>query len=455
MIQEQKLLLMKRKLLLSIFLITVGIFIYAQEHESTILISNVDVWDGISDKAIQADVLIENNLITKVELGIKIPDNAIVIDGKGQTLIPGLIDAHWHLSLIESFDKLKDDLDWMWWGAVAGEHAEKVLHRGFTTVRDAGGPAIGLAKAIDQNLIAGPRVYPSGPFITQTSGHGDFRNYTQNHPNMTDDKRFMDEHFAFISDGPDEVTRSTREALRLGATQIKVMAGGGTASPYDPLHTVQYGVEELKAAVNAASDWDTYVLVHAYNDASVKRCIEAGVKCIDHGVLMEEEVVKLIAEKDIWVVPTIAIVTTNTYEDILAFLGPDVAEKFKQLNEATLNMMTLLKKYNAKVGFGTDFFGPIENQVKQSLEFEARLKDWSSREILMQATSINAEILKMSGRLNPYTEGHLGVIKPGAYADLLIVKGNPLEDIRLLGSPEENIKFIMKDGKIYKNTLKN
>jgi len=272
---------------------------------------------------------------------------------------------------------------------------------------------------------------------------------------MTDDNRFTDKYFTFISDGPDEVTRSTREALRLGATQIKLMAGGGTASPYDPLHTVQFSPEEIKAAVNAAADWGTYVMVHAYNDASILRCVDAGVKSIEHGVLLNEEVIKVIAEKNVWVVPTIAIVTNNSYESILAFLGPEVAEKFKALNSGTLNMMALLKKYNVKVGFGTDFFGPLELQVKQSSEFGARLAEWNSLEILMQATSINAEILKMSGKLNPYIDGKLGVIKNGAYADLLIVDGNPLEDIRVLENPDKNLKIIMKDGVIYKNTLNN
>ena len=431
----------------------------ADSHQDALpsqtLFKNVHVWDGTSDGVTKRiNVLVEDNLVKKLRATESdIHAEANVINAEGKIMIPGLIDAHWHLSLVEAFDKLKDDVDWMWWGAVAGKDAEAVLMRGFTTVRDVGGPAIGLARAIDQGKIPGPRVYPSGPFISQTSGHGDFRNYSQTHPNMTSDKRFMDEHFVFISDGPAEVTRATREALRLGASQIKVMAGGGTASPYDPLHTVQYSLEELRAAVNAASDWGTYVVVHAYNDESVRRCIEAGVKTIDHGVLLSEELVKTIAEKEVWVVPTIAIVTTNTYESILEFLGPVVAEKFKALNSATLDMMKYLKKHQVKVGFGTDFFGPMANQVKQNLEFEARLAAWDSREILKQATSNNAEILKLSGPLNPYTEGPLGVIQEGAYADLLIVEGNPLDDVKLLGDPENNIKVIMKDGKIYKNTL--
>jgi len=428
----------------------------AQDKPSKqILITNVKVWDGTSEKLINSDVLVEGNLIKQVRKDISAPGDATIIDGGGKTLIPGLIDAHWHLSIIDAPHKLSNDVDWMWWGAVAGNNAKDVLMRGFTTVRDAGGPANGLATAIDQGKIPGPRVYPSGPFISQTSGHGDFRNYSQTHPNMTDDKRFTDKYFTFLSDGPDEVTRSTREALRLGATQIKLMAGGGTASPYDPLHTVQFSPEELKAAVNAAADWGTYIMVHAYNDASVLRCVEAGVKSIEHGVLLNEEVIEIIAEKKVWVVPTIAIVTNNTYESILEFLGPAVAEKFKVLNSGTLKMMRLLKKHNVKVGFGTDFFGPMEIQIKQSLEFGARLVEWNSREILMQATSINAEILKMSGELNPYKDGKLGVIENGAYADLLIVDGNPLEDIRVLENPDKNLKIIMKDGVIYKNTLNN
>jgi imidazolonepropionase-like amidohydrolase len=189
--------------------------------------------------------------------------------------MPGLIDSHVHLAITEPIAVLRDQQDWMFWGATSGKEAEKMLLRGFTTVRDAGGPAIGLARAIDQGKIPGPRVYPSGPVISQTSGHGEHRRYTEPHPNMEGANRsFFAQHLEFLADGVPEVLRATREALRLGATQIKVMAGGGVSSSTDPLHTVQYLPDELEAAVKAAEDWDTYVLVHVYEDEGILRSID-------------------------------------------------------------------------------------------------------------------------------------------------------------------------------------
>jgi len=232
------------------------------------------------------------------------------------------------------------------------------------------------------------------------------------------------------------------------------MAGGGGGSQYDPLHTTQYTVEELRAAVQAAEDWGTYVLAHAYHDKSIARALEAGVKSIEHGTLATEAGMKLIKQHDAWLVPQ-ARVFTITEADVAFFesFGPESLAKIKYIAENMDRSMALAAKFKLKIGFGTDLFGPPAWFRKQSQEFEYRLKWFSALEILRQATTNNAQILALSGALNPYKDGPLGVVKPGAYADLLIVDGNPLEDIKVLGDPDNRLKLIMKDGIVYKNTL--
>ena len=436
----------------------VGLEVNAQTPEedvNRILFANVNVFDGVNESLeTNTKVLVEDNLITRVGPSITVPKDVQVIDGGGRTLIPGLIDAHVHLSVTEPVQKLRDQVDWMYWGAVSGMEAEKMLLRGFTTVRDAGGPAIGLARAIDEGKLPGPRVYPSGPVISQTSGHGEHRNYTEPHPNMPGNKpHFFNQHLEFLADGEPEVLRATREALRLGATQIKVMAGGGVSSSTDPLHTIQYLPHELKAAVDAARDWDTYVLVHVYGDEGILRSIEAGVKSIDHATLMTEKSAEAIKQADVWVVPYFSLLGLDI-ETVAQALGPAAVEKFLSVQEGAKNQMRLLKEYGIrKVGFSTDIIGDPVALTKQNNEFGYRLEAWSPYEILLQATSLNGELMALSGKLNPYTEGPLGVIKEGAYADMILVDGNPLEDIRVLEDYENNFRLIMKDGMIFKNTL--
>jgi imidazolonepropionase-like amidohydrolase len=445
------------KLVLAGFALSLTSLALAQEEAkpSYTHITNVTIFDGVNEETTKGSVLIENNLIKEVGADIKAPEGATVIDGKGLTLIPGLIDAHVHLSITEPIATLRDQQDWMFWGAVSGAEAEKMLLRGFTTVRDAGGPAIGLARAIDQGKLPGPRVYPSGPVISQTSGHGEHRVYNEPHPNMPGNKpSFFNQHLEFLADGPAEVLRATREVLRLGGTQVKVMAGGGVSSSTDPLHTVQYLPEELEAAVKAARDWDTYVLVHVYGDAAILRCIEAGVLSLDHATLMTEKSAKAIKEADVWVVPYFSVLGLDEAV-ITKVLGSAAVEKFLKVQTGAKEQMRLLKKFGIrKVGFSTDIIGDPVALTKQNNEFGYRLEGWSSYEILMQATSLNAELLLLCGKLNPYKEGALGVIKKGAYADLILVEGNPVEDIKVLEDYENNMKLIMKDGKIYKNTIK-
>ncbi len=446
---------MQKAFVLLLSLIVISAQASAQEVANRILITNVDVFDGVNEERIEnANVLVVGNLIAEVSTESLSASNVQVIDGGGRTLMPGLIDAHVHMTITEPLADLRDNFDWMYWGAASTIEAEKMLLRGFTTVRDAGGPAIGLQRAIDRGKAIGPRIYPSGPVISQTSGHGEHRHYTEPHPNFEGaSPSFFNQHVEFLADGVPEVLRATREALRLGATQIKLMAGGGVSSTVDPLHTVQYLPEELEAAVKAAADWDTYVLVHAYNDESILRSIEAGVVSIDHAQLMTEVSAKAIKKADVWVVPFYSLLGLDE-EVVKKALGPLAAPKFLEVQAGARRQMQLLKDYRIeKVAFSTDIIGDPVALTRQNDEIKYRLEAWSSYEVLLQATSKTAELLALSGKLNPYTEGPLGVISEGAYADLLLVKGDPVKDASVLVDYENNIDLIMKDGVIYKNTL--
>lgn len=419
--------------------------------QNIILIKNVNVWDGTSNKLNENySVLIEKNLIIQVDKDIPTPEGSIVIDGGGRTLIPGLSDAHVHLASTMSMKEVRNDANWMYISIKAAKAAENFLMLGFTTVRDLGGPIFGIKRAIDEGLIPGPRIYPSGAFISQTSGHGDFRNPTEPHPYWSDaPMHSMEAHgWSYIVDGVPEVLKASRENLKNGATQLKVMAGGGIDSEFDPIHSVQFTSDELKAAVQAASDWDTYVAVHVYNAKGIIRALEAGVKCIDHGHLIDEEAMKLLKEKNAWLVPQSA--WTMLPQSV--WFGMDM-KKVQLVLDGTNREMELAKKHNVNIAFGSDAYGPLGSEDYALMEFTSRVKWYSAFEVLKQATSENARLFSLSGKINPYMEGKLGVIKEGAYADLLIYEGNPIEDIQVIVNYKENLKLIMKDGKIYKNEL--
>jgi imidazolonepropionase-like amidohydrolase len=437
---------------LLVFAVTPVVAVEDQAPAQT-LIKNVEVWDGASDGLEKADVLIEGNLIKAIGSGAKAGAGATVIDGGGRTLMPGLMDAHVHLALVRRPGEIRNDYDWMYVGALAGVQAKEMLLRGFTTVRDIGGPTVGLHRAIEEGQIVGPRVFSSGPYITQTSGHGDFRNYNEPHPGITSELSLMERQgWLIMADGPAEVTRGVREALRYGAKQIKMMAGGGVSSPYDPLHTVQGGPEEFEAAVKAAEQWGTYVAVHAYTDTAVRQAVEAGVKCIDHGPFLTEETMQLMAEQGVYLAPTARIALT-TPEAVGLDPNSTTAVKLRQVNEGAKNQLRWAKQYGVKVVFSTDQFGAPEVFPEQSKEFLTLAEHFSPVEILRIATFNVAELLKLSGKLHPYQEGPLGVIEEGAYADLLLVEGDPTRDATLLADYENKIDLIMKDGVIYKNTL--
>jgi len=426
------------------------------ELPSQVLFTNVHVWDGTSDGITKKiNVLIENNLIKKVRADINDAHaEAQIIDGNGKVLMPGLSDAHSHLTIFDTPSKLFNDHHWAYSGALMSKEANLMLHRGFTTIRDAGGPTYGLAKAINEGHIPGPRIYPSGHFIGQTSGHTDFRSYNEIHQRDRMHRSNLENNWAFLADGADEVRARTREVLRLGGTQIKLSVGGGVASPFDPIDTTQYSVDEIRAAVEAAKGWGTYVMVHAYHDESAVNALNAGAKSIDHGTLIKKSsTMKLMKEKGAFFVPQ-ALIFSVTEEQISAF-PPALQPKLRLVVNGLDVSLKLAKKHGVKIAFGTDSMGSSVALARNNLELGARLKWFEPIDILKQATSINGELFAMSGPRNPYKEGPLGIVQAGAYADLLLVDGNPLENITLLHDYENNIKIIMKDGKVYKNTLQN
>lgn len=430
---------------LAVVISMLATFTNAQESAQFTLITNVNVFDGVNEALLQnANVLVEGNLIKTVSTEAIAADDATIIDGKGRTLIPGLIDAHWHVMFSEpTFSELMNsDIGWLTLLGARGAH--DTLMRGFTSVRDVGGSPFAVKKAIDTGMLEGPRIYPSGPNISQTSGHSDGR-----HPADPATPVYLEKVGQLrVADGVSDMLTAVRENLRMGASQIKLSIGGGVSSAYDPLDVSQYTLEELEAAVDAAKNWNTYVAVHANTDASIRMAIEAGVRSIEHGFLLEEDTLKLMAEKGLW----LSIQPLLNDEDAFPFTGEN-QKKWIQVTDGTDKVYRLAKENNVKIAFGTDLLFDPTLGPKQG-KFLAKLKHWfSPYEALKIATSGNAELLALSGPRNPYTAGPLGVIAEGAYADLILVDGNPLDDLELVADPDANFDLIMKDGVIFKNKL--
>jgi len=426
---------------------------HATEAPALTLFENIRIFDGKSGALSESmNVLVRGNTIEKISkdpIPIDGTSSAKIIAGGGRTLMPGLIDAHWHTMLVRPTPAalLVDDVGYL--NLMAGAEATDTLMRGFTTVRDMGGPSFGLKRAIDEGIVAGPRIYPSGAIITVTGGHGDFRQPYEL-PRILGAPQTRQEQTgaAMIADSPDEVRVRVREQLLQGASQIKLTAGGGVASPNSPLDVSTFTEAELRAAVEAAENWGTYVTVHAYTPVSIQRAIAAGVKCIEHGQLMDEPTAKLIADRGIWL-------STQAFPDEMADAFPAGSQERAKAFEVfagTDKTIALAKKYKLKTAFGTDILFSQRLAQRQG-ELLVKFTHWyTPAETLVMATGTNGELLAMSGKRNPYP-GKLGVIEQGALADLLLVDGDPIADIKLIEDPAKNLVVIMKDGKIYKNIL--
>jgi imidazolonepropionase-like amidohydrolase len=372
-----------------------------------------------------------------------------VIDCGGRTLMPGMIEAHWHsiLAGIPQMAAITADIPYV--HLVAAQEAERTVLRGFTTVRDVGGPSFALKRVIDEGGVVGPRIYPSGAMISQTSGHGDFRMRTDLPRSAQSDLSVAERAgISAIADGEAEVLRRVREQLMLGASQIKIMGGGGVSSSYDPIDGIQFTEAETKAAVAAASDWGTYVCIHTYTSAGIQRALDCGVKSIEHGQLADEETVKRIVDADAWwsIQPFLSDEDANPKSD------PVQRQQQQQISDGTVRAIELGRKYKVKMALGTDILFNPKGTATQGRQLAKFARWYDNAEVLRMLTSGNADLVALSGPRNPYP-AKLGRIEAGAYADILVLEGNPLDDISLIADPDRTMKLIMKDGCIHKNTL--
>ena len=436
----------------------VGLFsqpgsVFAATPESAALFQNVRVFDGKSGTvSAPVNVLVKGNIIARISTSPITPDSNLsvtVIEGNGRVLMPGLIDMHWHamMSTIPMQLALTADVGYL--NFIAGRAAGDTLLRGFTSIRDLAGPTFGLKRAIDEGVIVGPRIFPSGASISQTAGHGDFR-FPYEVPRTIGGPFTHTEQIGVtaIADSPDEVRLRVREQLMLGASQIKIMAGGGVASPYGPLDATQYTEAEIRSAVEAAENWNTYVTAHAYTPRAIRIAVAAGVKCIEHGQLIDEPTAKLLAEKGIWW----SLQPFLDDEDANPLTTPLMKERGMQVFAGTDNAYKLAKKYKIKTAWGSDILFDARLATRQGAILAKLTRWYTPSEVLKMGTADNAELLALSGPRNPYP-GKLGVVEEGALADLLLVDGNPVENIKLIEDPARNFLVIMKDGKIFKNTV--
>lgn len=416
---------------------------------SRVLFTNVRLFDGTSGTLRDGvSLLVEDRIVKAIAPGTPAaPEGARVIDAGGRVLMPGLIDMHWHsmFAALPIHVIATADIGYIFLAAAA--EAERTLMRGFTTIRDLGGPSFALKQAIDEGLIAGPRIYPCGAMITATGGHADLRPLSEL-PRAAGTPGTTEQTGAnAIADGEAEVMLRVREQLLQGASQIKMVGGGGVSSPRSPLDASTFSAAEMRAAVQTAGDWNTYVATHAYAPQTIRRSLDAGVTCIEHGHLMDEEIAARMAKEGVWL-------STQPFlsaEDSGPLTGPS-HERMLQVFAATRSVYPLAKKHGIKTAFGSDLLFSSVLARRQGTMLTHLAEWYSAAEALTMATATNAELLRLSGPRNPYP-GTLGVLTEGAFADMILVDGNPLEDLSLIADPEAKFLVIMKDGRIHKDTL--
>lgn len=409
-----------------------------------VILKNARLFDGtLADCPEGMQVLVDSGIIREVsDQPIKSSD-AHVIDVGGRTLMPGLIDAHIH-AYASDVSVQKIDL--------AGDpyrtaHAVRMLGHaldcGFTTVRDIGGGDHSLARAIEDKLIRAPRFLYAGKMLSMTGGHGDSRLMSQSHHNRGYCSCGQFSALCVIADGVDECIKAAREELRRGAHCIKIMGSGGVASPTDPIWMNQYREDEIRAIVRETAERRTYTSAHCHPAIAIRRCVEFGVRVIEHGTLIDDATAKYVADQGAFIVPTLVIAFTLVEMGKTLGFPPQSQEKAEYAFKQAIVGLESMRKTEVKIGFGTDLLG--QTYVHQCREFTIRKEVFSPLEILRQATSINASLL--------IQEGKLGCVKPGAYADLLVVDGDPLKDIELLAANGKNLRLIMRDGELLRNEL--
>jgi imidazolonepropionase-like amidohydrolase len=417
------------------------------------LFTNVAVWDGTSDdRSTGMNVLLEGDGIAQISADPIAAPSATVIDGSGRTLLPGLIDMHAHLSIHEGMLEGQAAYDQMAIGAMTAHVVADYLQQGFTSTRDAGGNVLGIAKAVRLGRIPGPRIYPSGGFLSQTGGHADTGHWNDVIGSVDELER---NGFGYIVDGVPEVMRAARHNFRAGATQIKIMGGGGVASEFDPIHTTQFSADEMKAAVDVAEDYGSYVLVHAYHDRSVNRAIDAGVRCIEHNFLVSEETIIRMKEEGV-ALSAQAVMSLEAFAnpEAITFFSADQKQKASQVYQGALQMFAWAIEHDVLMVTGGDMFsvayGPRQADNLRILANHPDLR-MSPVQVLRTATSSAARVLGWSTGMDPYRARPLGVVAEGAYADVILTDGNPLADIDMVS--RDHVQVVVKDGVICKNTL--
>jgi imidazolonepropionase-like amidohydrolase len=427
-------------------------FVTAQSDDAPTqtLIRNVNIFGGKNEELKMGhDVLVEGKLIKKIGKGLQANSSATIIDGGGRTLMPGLIDMHTHLMYRYGVTVMRNEFDAQAAGAAAMETLQLYMQMGYTTVRDVGGNSLGLARNIAAGRLKGPRIYSSGGAISPISGHNDLAMFSE----APGDDVFTKRGDANIVTGPIEARQATRRLLRSGASQIKIMVGGGVASNFDPLEADTMSEDEIRAVVDAAADFGTYACAHAYTDSSVNRVLDAGGRCIEHGFLVSKKTLQRMKTLG-------AVMSLQPYAAVEVFKEPEKLAGFNAENQRKARQVRdgadQMLKWVAELGVETFAGGDLwqEGIITKTPDDMVLRKRWfSDVEILRQNTSSAANWLAKSGTKNPYRDGPLGVITEGAYADMLLVDGNPLEDVSVMTDWKNNLKLIMKDGVIYKNTL--
>ncbi|MBS7701249.1 amidohydrolase family protein [Chelatococcus sp. YT9] len=414
-----------------------------------ILLREARLFDSVSGTVRDGvQILVEGNRIASIDFtNAPAPKDATIIACRNGVVIPGLIDAHWHaiFAAVPLNILLNGDPGIIY--AISTAEAERTLMRGFTTVRDLGGPVFSFKQAIDAGLIPGPRIFPSGAMITTSGGHSDLRLPSEIPRDGGQLSKGELTGGSAIVDGIDDLKMRVREQLLQGASQVKLVGGGGVSSPRSPLDMITFSEAELRAAVDVAMDWNTYVAVHAYTPRAIQRALAAGVMSIEHAHLMDEATARLIAEKGAW----LSTQPFLTMADAASQTGPGV-ERAQQLFAGTPRIYEFARRLGIKTAWGSDVLFSPELGPRQNVMLTHLANWYSNAEALQMATSGNAALLSLSNLRNPYP-GKLGIVTEGALADLLVVAGNPVDDIRLLEDPQRNFMAIMKDGRFHKNLL--
>ncbi len=387
------------------------------------------------------EVLVENDLIREVSDKPIKSDSATVIDCGGQTLMPGLIDSHVHVFLSDVSIRNMENVPLTLMTARAVSLMKGMIDRGFTSVRDTGGADWGIKEAVDRHDVAGPRLFIAGQAIGPTGGHSDSRRRTDYGLRCHCCNAMS--YTMNVSDGVTEVRRAAREQMRQGADQIKIMMSGGVASPYDPLTSLQFSMEEARAAVEEAHAFGRYVCAHAYTPEAITRAAHAGVRTIEHGNLIDEPAAKLMAEKGMFLIANLVAYYAMKERAAEFGMSAEMLEKNDLVIDGALKSLEICKRAGVPVGYGSDLLGQL--QVDQSREFLLRSEVLSPIDIIRSATTVGAQIVRM--------EGKLGTIKAGAFADLLLVNGNPLKNLGLMQNQGRDLSVIMKAGRFHKNTL--